>query len=153
MAPSTVTDFKNLHVLIVDDDAVMLELIEALLKSIGVGLVTRATSGAEAFNILAKTEKVVDCTLCDFSMANGNGLQLLQAIRMGQVTSVRPDACFVLLTSSGDAATVAAAAELDVSGYLVKPATPEKLRSAISKARLRGIKINFQKYAKVALPS
>jgi len=153
MVPSTAVDFKNLHVLIVDDDAVMLDLIEALLKSIGVGLVTRAASGAEAFNILAKAEKVIDCTLCDFTMANGNGLQLLQAIRMGQVKHVRPDACFVLLTASGDAATVAAAAELDVSGYLVKPATPERLQSAISKARLRAIKINYHKYSKVVLPA
>ena len=153
MGLSAVVDFKNLNVLIVDDDAVMLDLIEALLKSIGVGFVTRATSGAEAFNILAKAEKVIDCTLCDFTMANGNGLQLLQAIRMGQVKNVRPDACFVLLTASGDAATVAAAAELDVSGYLVKPATPEKLQSAISKARLRAIKINFHKYSQVVLPA
>lgn len=149
----TSTNFKNLNILIVDDDAVMLDLIEALLKSIGVGLVMRATSGAEAFNTLARAEKVVDCTLCDFSMANGNGLQLLQAIRMGQVNGVRPDSCFVLLTSFGDAATVAAAAELDVSGYLVKPATPDKLQSAIVKARSRAIKINFNKYAKVVLPA
>jgi DNA-binding NarL/FixJ family response regulator len=150
---TSATDFKNLHILIVDDDTVMLDLIEALLKSIGVGLVTRATSGAEAFNMLAKAERVVDCTVCDFSMANGNGLQLLQAIRMGQVKNVRTDSCFVLLTSSGDAATVAAAAELDVSGYLVKPATAEKLRLCIAKARSRAIKINFAKYAKVVLPA
>src|SRR4051812_48612271 len=114
-------DFKNLHILIVDDDIAMLDLIEALLKALGVGIVSRATSGAEAFNLLAKTDRVIDCTLCDYTMANGNGLQLLQAIRMGQVKNCRPDACFVLLTASGEAAVVAVAAELDVSGYVVKP--------------------------------
>jgi CheY-like chemotaxis protein len=150
--PTSAADFKNLHILIVDDDTAMLDLIEALLKSLGVGTVSRATSGAEAFNLLAKTDKVIDCTLCDYTMANGNGLQLLQAIRMGQVKNCRPDACFVLLTASGDAAVVSVALELDVSGYIVKPATPPKLQAAITKARARGIKINFQKYGAVTIP-
>ena len=43
-----------------------------------------------------------------------------------------------LLTASGDATTVAMALELDVSGYIVKPATPEKLRTVIAKARTPG---------------
>ena len=146
-------DFKNLHILIVDDDVTTLDLIEALLQAMGVALVTRALSGVEAFEKLLKTERVVDCVLCDFTMANGNGLQLLQAIRMGQIKFFRPDACFVLLTASGDATTVAMAMELDVNGYLVKPATPEKLRTAIAKARARAIRINFQKYSQLVIPA
>jgi CheY-like chemotaxis protein len=146
-------DLKNLHILIVDDDTTMLDLIEALLNSMGVALVTRAQSGADAFAKLGKLDRVVDCVLCDYTMANGNGLQLLQAIRMGQIKYFRPDACFVLLTASADAATVAMAAELDVSGYLVKPATPDKLRTSIAKARARGIRINFNKYSQVVVPS
>jgi len=150
---STDADLKNLHILIVDDDTTMLDLLEALLRSIGVAQITRAQSGQEAFGKLIKGDKVVDCLLCDYTMSNGNGLQLLQAIRMGQIKFVRPDACFVLLTASADASTVAVAAELDVNGYLVKPATPEKLRTAIAKARARAVKINFQKYAKIVIPA
>lgn len=148
----TGTEFNNLNLLIVDDDSATLDLIEALLKAVGVGTVTRAASGAEAFHILAKSDRVIDCTLCDYAMDNGNGLQLLQAIRMGQVKNVRPDACFILVTATGDTTVVATAAELDVSGYIVKPATPEKLQSAIAKARGRAIKVNFEKYGKVVVP-
>jgi CheY-like chemotaxis protein len=150
--PNSAVDFKNLHVLIVDDDTAMLDLIEALLKSLWIGTISRATSGAEAYNILSRTDKVVDCTLCDYSMAKGNGLQLLQAVRLGQVKNCRPDASFVLLTASGDSTVVAMAAELDVSGYIVKPATPEKLQSAIIKARSRAIKIDRAKYGRVTVP-
>lgn len=146
-------DFKNLHILIVDDDSATLDLIEALLNSLKVAQVTRASSGVEAFGKLARSERVVDCVLCDYTMDNGNGLQLLQAIRMGQIKYFRPDACFVLLTASGDASTVAMALELDVHGYIVKPATPEKLRTAIAKARARTIRINFQKYSNVVIPT
>ena len=152
MPPVAVTDFKNLHILIVDDDTATLGVIEGLLNTLDVGLVSRALSGAEAFTVLAKPVRVVDIVLCDYTMANGNGLQLLQAVRMGQIKLVRPDTCFILLTASGDAATVSVAAQLDVSGYVVKPATPDKLRAAIVKARTRAIKINFNKYAQVAVP-
>ena len=61
-------DLKNLHILIVDDDTTMLALIEALLQSMGVSLITRAQSGMEAFEKISKAQRVVDCVLCDYSM-------------------------------------------------------------------------------------
>jgi CheY-like chemotaxis protein len=149
--PADATKIGDLHFLIVDDDSVFLDLIEGLLKAAGVTHITRADSGADAYHKLAKIDRVVDCVLCDYTMAQGNGLQLLQAIRMGKIKFFRPDACFVLLTSSGEPRVVAMAAELDVSGYLVKPVTPEKLYAAIAKARARMIRINVVKYATVAV--
>jgi CheY-like chemotaxis protein len=146
-------DISNLHILLVDDDAVMLDLMEALLRSMGVVQITRADSGADAFQKLTKVDRVIDCILCDYTMAYGNGLQLLQAIRLGKVRHCRPDACFVLLTASSDATTVVLALELDVSGYLVKPATPDKLRTVIAKARVKAVKIDFQKYSQVVIPA
>ena len=44
------------------------------------------------------------------------------------------------------------AARLDVSGYLVKPVTPDKLKATILKARHRGIKIDFNRYMQVPVP-
>jgi hypothetical protein len=41
---------------------------------------------------------------------------------------------------------------LDVNGYLVKPATPEKLRIAITKARGRTFPLNLDKYNAVSVP-
>jgi CheY-like chemotaxis protein len=149
--PADASKIGDLHFLIVDDDSVFLDLIEGLLKSAGVTHITRADSGADAFHKLSKAERVVDCILCDYTMAHGNGLQLLQAIRMGKIKFFRPDACFVLLTASGVPKVVAMAAELDVSAYLVKPVTPDKLYATIAKARARIIRINVVKYAAVAV--
>ncbi len=142
----------DLHILIVDDDTVFLDLLQALLQSMGVTAITRADSGMDAFGKLAAIDRVVDCVLCDYTMAKGNGLQLLQAIRMGKIKFFRPDACFILLTASGEPKVVATAAELDVSGYLVKPVTPEKLRVAVTKARARSFRIDIPKYGNVAIP-
>jgi CheY-like chemotaxis protein len=145
-------DLGDLHVLLVDDDAAFLDLIHAMLNAIGIVHVSRAHSGREAFEILLGGQRVVDVVLCDQNMAEGTGLELLWVVRTGQVKSFRPDACFLLLTASGDHETVATAARLDVSGYLVKPVTPQKLRAAISQGRKRAIRLDFNKYKQVQLP-
>lgn len=150
--PGETEDLGNLHVLLVDDDAAFLDLVHAMLNAVGVAHISRAHSGREAFEILLGGQRVVDVVLCDQNMAEGTGLELLWVVRTGQVKSFRPDACFLLLTASGDHETVATAARLDVSGYLVKPVTPQKLRAAISQGRKRAIKIDFNKYKQVQLP-
>jgi DNA-binding NtrC family response regulator len=143
---------EDLHVLLVDDDNAFLDLVQAMLKAIGVVHVSRADSGRTAFEILLASPRVVDVVLCDQNMAQGTGLELLWVVRTGQVKAFRPDACFVLLTASGDHETVALAARLDVSGYLIKPVTPQKLRTAITAGRKRAIRIDFNKYKAVQLP-
>jgi DNA-binding NarL/FixJ family response regulator len=143
---------EDLHVLMVDDDNAFLDLIQAMLKAIGVGHVTRASSGRDAFEKMLASPRVMDVILCDQNMAEGTGLELLWVVRTGQAKSVRPDACFLLLTASGDHETVALAGRLDVSGYLIKPVTPQKLRAAISQGRKRAIKIDFNRYKQVQLP-
>jgi len=150
--PNAADDLTNLHILLVDDDEIVLDLIGAMLRALGVERITKARSGSEAFATTSKLERVVDCVLCDYSMAPGNGLQLLQAVRLGKIKYLRPDLCFILLTSSGDPDVVAVAAELDISGYLMKPATPDKLRTAIVKGRARHFPVNMEKYAKANIP-
>jgi CheY-like chemotaxis protein len=157
MAPEQTTtagteNLEALHVLIVDDDNVFLDLVQAMLKSIGVVHVSRATSGREAFELLQASPRVVDVILCDQNMEQGTGLELLWVVRTAQVKSFRPDACFVLLTASGDHETVGLAGRLDVSGYLIKPVTPQKLRTAIAQGRKRAIKIDLARYKQVQLP-
>ncbi|MGZ6228473.1 MAG: response regulator [Candidatus Binataceae bacterium] len=146
------SDLSELHILLVDDDLAFLSIIEAILRAFGVKMVTVATSGRDAFTKIHHINKVVDVVICDYSMAEGNGLQLLQIIRMGKVKFFRPDACFILLTASGDQGVVGMAARLDVNGYLVKPVTPEKLRETIDKARARTVRIDFERYGRIVVP-
>ncbi|MEQ9447839.1 MAG: response regulator [Rhodospirillaceae bacterium] len=143
---------EDFHVFIVDDDEAFVTLIHAMLRALGITKVTRAFSGAEAFDKLSRDERVVDCILCDISMENGTGLQLLRQVRTSSVPRVRPDIPFVLVTASSHPDTIGHAAQLDVSGYLVKPVTKEKLLSALKTARRRGIKVDIPRYARVVLP-
>ncbi|MBL8629327.1 MAG: response regulator [Rhodospirillaceae bacterium] len=149
---SSVHRIEDLHILAVDDEPSFLDFVEAILKSFGVRKVTRASSGREVYGYLRSSTSVVDCIVSDYSMAEGNGLQLLQGIRVGIVPNVRPDIPFVLLTMSGDEATVMIAKQLDVSSYLVKPVTPAKLKEAILKARSRSFPLNIEQYKQVFIP-
>ena len=154
MAESTVVpvNFADLHILLVDDDQLSLKILHAMLTKLGVKQITIAVNGSDAFAKLMKTSKVVDCVLCDYSMQAGNGLQLLQSIRTGSIKMIRPDTCFILVTSSRDAAVVQAAAELSVNGYLAKPFNSENLQAAIMKGRGRPVRVDFARYTKVQVP-
>jgi AmiR/NasT family two-component response regulator len=60
--------------------------------------------------------------------------------------------CFLMLTASNDPGALAIAARLDVSGYVTKPVTPDKLRSAIVQGYNRTIYPDVERYNCVLLP-
>ena len=85
-------------------------------------------------------------------MPHGNGLQLLKALRTGMIPSTRPDTCFIMMSANTDTEVVKTAAELDVSGYLLKPLAADKLRSAISRGRSKYFPVKRAAYAAVPVP-
>jgi YesN/AraC family two-component response regulator len=145
-------EIQALSFLIVDDDETCLAAVEAILRGLGASRIVRAKNGSEAMSKLAQAQKPIDCTLSDFQMPHGNGLQLLKALRTGMIPSTRPDTCFIMMSGSTDTDLVKTAAELDVSGYLLKPLAPEKLRSAITRGRSKYFPIKRDAYAAVAVP-
>jgi CheY-like chemotaxis protein len=145
-------EIQGLSFLIVDDEDTCLAAVEAILRSLGASRIVRAKNGSEAIAKLAKAGRPIDCTLSDFQMPYGNGLQLLKALRTGMIPSTRPDTCFIMMSANADTNVVKTAADLDVSGYLVKPLVAEKLRAAISRARAKYFAINRAAYAAVPVP-
>ena len=150
--PKQPSEIAPLHILLVDDDQTFLAMMQAMLGSLGVTQITTAANGSDAYQKLVKIEKVVDVILCDFGMTGGNGLQLLQAVRTGKIKVIRPDACFILVTGSGQPTVVEAAAQLDVNGYLMKPVSPKSIETAVVKGRSRPVRLDFTKYGNVVLP-
>ena len=144
-------DLKNLHVLVVDDDPTTQHLVSMVLKMAG-AQVTVATNAVEAVGALRTAPRVVDVVLCDYNMPCGNGLQLLSTIRTGQIQNVRPDICFVMITSDSQVETIQLASRLDVNGYLLKPVTSAKLKDSIAKARKKYFPVDFARYELVTVP-
>ncbi len=151
--PLVVMPFDRLRMLIVDDDRAILDLVDAVLRLVGVGSVTKSASGLGALNILADQRKRIDCIICDHSMPNMTGIELLRGIRTGQYDQVPRDTKFIMITAYGQEAVVRAALGLDVNGYIVKPINKDALVKAIHRAYGRPLALkSAEEYAAVQPP-
>jgi len=151
--PLILTPFDRLRILAIDDDRALLELIDAFLRMAGVGSVIKSVSCLAALNILADQTKKIDCIVCDQSMPNMTGVELLREIRAGHYSHVRRDIPFIMVTSHGQEDVVRAAVNLDVSGYIRKPVSKDALVKAIHRAFGRTLALKApEDYGGVALP-
>lgn len=151
--PLIVTSFEAVRVLVIDDDRAILEVVEAILKTAGVGGVVKAVSALGALNILADKHKRFNCIICDYGMDVMDGLTLLRDIRSGKHAYIPRDQCFIMLTAQGHEAVVRAAIELDVNGYVRKPVSKDSLAKALHRAFNRKPVLKSPEiYAGVAVP-
>lgn len=118
----------RLRVLLVDDEPLALDLLEAILAPMpDVEVVGRACDGDEATGVLAETRP--DVVLCDVRMPRQGGLRLAHALRAETAIDV------IFVTAFDQFALNAY--ELDVVDYLLKPVEEDRLRTALSKVRIR----------------
>lgn len=119
------------HILIVDDDRVMGELLVALLAHHGYA-VTHAHSGAEALQIIDQLGPRLDIVLCDIHMPGLSGSELVSTLIEARATRALPSET-LLLGMSGSAPSQA---EVDLfDRFLQKPFTVEDVAKAIEQAR------------------
>ncbi len=104
---------KQIHVLIVDDDLSILEVLEARLAAGGF-YVHRASSGPKALELLQKTE--IDILVSDIKMPEMSGLELLQKTRV-----IFPQLPVVFLTAYGTIPDAVDAVKAGAVDYLTKP--------------------------------
>ncbi|WP_434136125.1 PAS domain S-box protein [Pseudomonas luteola] len=79
-APSTDKPENTFHILVVDDDPLVLTSTAAMLEDLG-NTVYKASSGAQALDILRKAYPLVDLVITDQAMPYMSGTQLAEAIR------------------------------------------------------------------------
>lgn len=112
------------HILIVDDDSVMLRTMVNILKD--TYRTTVAKSGTAAISLLG-TQKP-DLILLDYLMPVCDGLQTLQMIRSEETTKDIP---VFFLTGVSDAECVKNAMALKPEGYILKAAEPKEVLKRI----------------------
>ncbi len=120
---------KNLNFLIIEDNTLLSELISEMLSSTGfTGEVYEASNMKEAIKNLDSLE--IDYILSDWGLPDGEGINLLSAIRKSPKYSKIP---FVMVTGKNDIDSMMKASELKTSEYLVKPFSKEELLEKIEK--------------------
>ncbi|REK64798.1 MAG: DNA-binding response regulator [Cohnella sp.] len=116
------------HMLLVDDEASVVESLETLIPwaEIGIGKVYKAHSGLEALDILAYAP--VDIVVTDIRMPGMSGLELIEEIgaRWKNVKCL-------LLTGYADFAYAQQAIKHHVSDYLLKPVSDEEILAKVAR--------------------
>src|SRR3984893_1589786 len=115
--------------LIVDDEASILEFLAMLFESEGFAVET-TRSAAEAQRALIG--KSFDLVLCDILMPDGNGLDLLKEIK-----SASPNTAVVMMTAYTSTKTAIEAMRLGAYDYVSKPLDVEEPRIITHKATQR----------------
>lgn len=104
---------KGVSVLVVDDDALVRELLASKLSKAGY-LPFCAAGGAEGLALLAQEN--IGLVLLDIMMPGLSGLEVMERIRCSW-----PDLAVIMATSEDDPAVAQQALSLGARGYLVKP--------------------------------
>jgi len=134
-------DYSTLRVVVADDKAFIRSIVQGMLLRLKVKAVMQAAHGEQALKILRKYGHRIGCVISDWNMDPVGGLELLRAVRAGEVPDLPPDTCFIMLTGHAHEAVVKAAVALDVHAYLVKPISFEKLIKTLETALAREINV------------
>ncbi len=125
--------FAPLHVLVVDDMPAIRTMLRQMLLALGVRRqIDESGDGLQAWRALQAIS--YDLVICDINMPHMNGLELLRRLRADPRHQKTP---FLMITGEVTEDIVAAAAESEVDGYLLKPFRINALES-----RLRTIILN-----------
>jgi DNA-binding NarL/FixJ family response regulator len=117
-----------IHVLLVDDHAVLRAGLGQLLDAVpDITVVAAASSGEEALELVERLQP--DVVLMDLSMPGISGIEATRAI-----TTRWPAVRVVALTSFGDRDTVVRSVDAGAVGYLVKDTDPEDVIKAVHQA-------------------
>lgn len=113
----------DLRALVVDDEDIAARMIEAVLRRLGIGDVTRVADGLKALEQVETTARPFTLVICDWMMPNLDGLEFLKRFR--RIDRKTP---FVMLTAKTDTKDFHIAKSLGANYFLMKPLNPEDLR-------------------------
>ena len=114
------------RILIVDDEASLLEFLSLLFEGEGYAVTTAASMGA-AREHLAASE--IDLVLCDILMPDGNGLELLR-----EITAESPHPAVIMMTAYTSTKSAIEAMRAGAYDYISKPFDVDELKLMAEKA-------------------
>ena len=118
--------YEGKKVLVVDDSAVMRQIIKKNLKELGFSELSEAENGAAGLKKAG--EEPIDLIVSDWNMPNMTGLEFLKAVRAD--ASLKGIA-FIMVTSESDKEKIMEAVKAGVNQYIVKPFNAIQLEEKI----------------------
>ena len=118
--------YEGKKVLVVDDSAVMRQIIKKNLKELGFSDLSEAEDGAAGLKKAG--EEPVDLIVSDWNMPNMTGLEFLKAVR---ADAGLKGIAFIMVTSESDKEKIMEAVKAGVNQYIVKPFNAIQLEEKI----------------------
>ncbi|MDH4185504.1 MAG: ATP-binding protein, partial [Nitrospira sp.] len=114
------------HLLYLDDEAMLVELIEALFEAKGFR-VTGYTDATEALNAVRAAPSQFDLVVTDYNMPKMSGLDVAQAL-----AKIRADLPVVLVSGYLSPDAQAAAIKAEIKGIVYKPTMLQRLEDVVA---------------------
>lgn len=111
-------NFKNVHILIVEDIMPMRDLTTSVLKAQGIGKVSYASDGEKGFEAFCHLNP--DIVITDWQMPIMDGLQLVKLIR-NNPRSPNKTVPIIMMTGFGSPMKIADARDNGITEFLIKP--------------------------------
>ena len=123
--------YEGKKVLVVDDSAVMRQIIKKNLKELGFSDLSEAEDGAAGLKKAG--EEPVDLIVSDWNMPNMTGLEFLKAVRADdKLKGIN----FIMVTSEADKEKIMEAVQAGVNQYIVKPFNAMQLEETIKAIKM-----------------
>jgi DNA-binding NtrC family response regulator len=122
------------QILIVDDDPVQRRLLEAVVTKLGLAARTAPGGGPALDLLLSPKGDSVSLVLLDLVMPDVNGIDVLTKLR-----AVNGELPVIVLTAKGGIDSAVDAMRAGATDFLVKPASPERIKVSIQNALKLGV--------------
>jgi two-component system chemotaxis response regulator CheY len=116
-----------MRAIVVDDNAVVRELVRAILRSRNHEVVGEAAGGGTVLKLCADLRP--DIVLLDINLNGSNGLEVLAELR-----TQHPNLPVVMISGEATSSTVAKARAMGAHGFVVKPFNADRMLKAIDRA-------------------
>ena len=126
MATAEPHKYRDLKILLVEDQADVRETMRNTLRSIGIDHIFEAENGSEAIEMLHSINDFADIIICDWNMPKTNGLDVLREVRISH-----PELPFLMVTGRDDIQSVREARDEGVTAYIRKPFSANEIEAKI----------------------
>ncbi|MFN3076607.1 MAG: response regulator [Alphaproteobacteria bacterium] len=126
-------DWRQLSILVVEDNRYMVALITTILRSAGSRDIRTAFNGEGALELLK--QRPVDVTLLDILMEGMDGIGFTLAVRRDPA-SIDPFLPIVAVTGCSDVVTIRRTIDAGVNAVVLKPLAPKTLLTHVARVLL-----------------